>query len=305
MALGADPGMPAPVPGAAGVMPERRPSLLRAILRQPLPAAGAAVFALLVLMAILAPWLSPVPADAAGAVSPAQALLPPGTPGHPLGTTQLGQDLLTLVLYGGRISLSAAAVSIGAALAIGVPLGAIAGYAGGAVDEAIMRFTDVVLAFPSMLLALAIAAALGPSLSNAVLAIALTWWPWYTRLVRGQVMVVKGRGFVEAARLAGVGPLRMLWRHVVPNALTPLIVQASMDYGSVILTLASLSFLGLGAQPPTPEWGLLVAEGRNNVLTAWWYVTFPGLAIFLAVASLNFLGDGLHEALDPRRGGAR
>ena len=282
----------------------KRPALWRSLMRQPLPAAGAIVFAVLVLLAILAPWLSPVPADAAGAVNPGQALLPPFSPGHPLGTTQLGQDLLTLVLYGGRISLSAAAIAIAAALVIGVPLGAIAGYAGGAIDEAIMRFTDVVLAFPSMLLALAIAAALGPSLTNAILAIALTWWPWYTRLVRSQVMVVKGRGFVEAGRLAGVRTGRMLVRHVVPNALTPLIVQASMDYSSVILTLASLSFLGLGAQPPTPEWGLLVSEGRNNVLTAWWYVTFPGLAIFLAVAALNFVGDGLHEALDPRRGGA-
>lgn len=280
----------------------RRGALLRAILAQPLPAAGAAVFLLFVLLAILAPWLSPSPADAAGAVHPAHALLPPLSPGHPLGTTQLGQDLLTLVLYGGRISLLAAGVAIAAALLIGVPLGAVAGYAGGAVDEAIMRFTDVVLAFPSMLLALAIAAALGPSLVNAILAIALTWWPWYTRLVRSQVMVVKSRGFVEAGRLVGVGTGRMLARHVVPNALTPLIVQSSMDYGSVILTLASLSFLGLGAQPPTPEWGLLVSEGRNYVLNAWWYVSFPGLAIFLVVAALNFVGDGLHEALDPRRG---
>lgn len=284
--------------------PPRRRALVRLVLAQPLPAAGASVFTLFVLLALLAPWLSPSPADALGAVHPAHALLAPLSPGHPLGTTQLGQDLLTLVLYGGRISLLAAGVAIAIALAIGVPLGAVAGYAGGAVDEAIMRFTDVVLAFPSMLLALAIAAALGPSLVNAILAIALTWWPWYTRLVRSQVMVVKSRGFVEAGRLVGVGPGRMLARHVVPNALTPLIVQASMDYGSVILTLASLSFLGLGAQPPTPEWGLLVSEGRNYVLNAWWYVTFPGLAIFLVVAALNFVGDGLHEALDPRRGRA-
>lgn len=282
-----------------------RPSIVRAIARQPLPAVGCAVFALLVVACALAPVLSPSPADALGAVHPAHALLPPLSPGHPLGTTQLGQDLLTLVLYGGRTSLLAAAVAIAAALSIGVPLGAVAGYLGGAVDELIMRFTDVVLAFPSMLLALAIAAALGPSLDNAVLALALTWWPWYTRLVRGQVMLVKGRGFVEAGRLVGVGTAGMLVRHVVPNALTPLIVQASMDYGGVILTLASLSFLGLGAQPPAPEWGLLVSEGRNFVLNAWWYVGFPGLAIFLAVAALNFVGDGLHEALDPRRGGAR
>jgi peptide/nickel transport system permease protein len=291
-----------PVTERANPVAGRR-SVFKALMQEPLSAAGVAVVALFVLLTLLAPWLSPSPADAYGAVHPGHALLPPLSPGHPLGTTQLGQDLLTLVLFGGRISLLAAAAALAAALVIGVPLGALAGYLGGAVDELIMRFTDVVLAFPSMLLALAIAAALGPSLANAVLAIALTWWPWYTRLVRSQVMVVKSRGFVEAGRLVGVSTPRMLVRHVVPNALTPLIVQSSMDYGSVILTLASLSFLGLGAQPPTPEWGLLVSEGRNYVLNAWWYVTFPGLAIFLVVAALNFIGDGLHEALATRRGG--
>ncbi|MBX5477342.1 MAG: ABC transporter permease, partial [Clostridia bacterium] len=170
-------------------------------------------------------------------------------------------------------------------------------------DELIMRFTDVVLSFPSLLLATAIAAMLGHSLVNAVAAIALSWWPWYTRIVRAQVVSLRERPFVEAARALGVPGWRIVFEHLVPNALAPVIVQASLDFGSVILTLAALSFLGIGAQPPQPEWGLLVNTGRNFFLTNWWYVTFPGLAILVTVAAFNLLGDGLREILDPRTRG--
>lgn len=279
-----------------------RDALTRLARKNRLATAGAAIVVLLVVLAILAPVLAPAPDDARAAVHPAEQLLPPG-PGHPFGTDELGRDMFSRVLYGARISLSAGAVAIATALAIGVPLGAVAGYAGGVWDEVIMRFTDVVLSFPSLLLATAIAAMLGHSLVNAVAAIALSWWPWYTRIVRSQVVSLRERPFIEAARAIGVPPRRVVFEHLVPNALAPVIVQSSLDFGSVILTLAALSFLGIGAQPPEPEWGLLINTGRNFFLTDWWYVTFPGLAIFLTVAAFTLLGDGLREGLDPRTRG--
>ncbi|WP_051662878.1 ABC transporter permease [Alicyclobacillus macrosporangiidus] len=255
------------------------------------------------LAALFAPWLAPYPGDAHGQAHSAEAFQPPSAR-HPFGTDSVGRDLLSLVLFGGRISLSAGLIAIVCALCIGVPLGLVAGYAGGWVDEVIMRFTDVVLSFPALLLAVAISALLGPSLTNAILAIALSWWPWYTRLVRSQVAVVRTAGFVEAAILAGQPRAAIVTRHVLPNALTPIIVQASMDLGSVILTLAGLSFLGMGAQPPSAEWGLLVSQGRSYILSDWWYVTFPGLAILVAAGALNMVGDGLRDVLDPRQRGA-
>lgn len=264
-----------------------------------LTALGVAVLLLFVLAAIFAPWLAPHPLDAQGVVHPAQQLLPP-SPAHPMGTDELGRDLFSLVLLGARISLGAGFLTIFAALWIGVLLGLFAGFFGGWVDELIMRFTDIVMGFPSLLLAVAIAATLGPSLGHAIMAIAMSWWPWYTRLIRSQVLALRTAGYVQAARLSGQPWPRILARHILPNALTPVVVQASMDLGSVILTLSGLSFLGLGAQPPTPEWGLIISEGRNYVLTNWWYVTFPGLAILLSVSALNLVGDGLNDLLNPR-----
>lgn len=263
---------------------------------------GLLILVIFVLMALFAPWATPDPKDAAGAVHTAQSFVPPSL-NHRFGTDELGRDLFTLVVFGGRISLSAGFISIAFALCIGLPLGLIAGYIGGWLDEIIMRFTDVVLSFPSLLLAVSIAALLGPSLINAVIAIALSWWPWYTRLIRAQVITLRHSGFVESAMLAGKRPGSIMWRHVLPNALTPIIVQASMDLGSVILTLAGLSFLGMGAQPPSPEWGLLVAQGKTYVLSDWWYVTFPGLAILIAAGALNIVGDGLRDFLDPKQKG--
>jgi peptide/nickel transport system permease protein len=208
--------------------------------------------------------------------------------------------MLSRVIYGTRISLQTALIAVSLALLIGVPLGAIAGGVGGAVDEIIMRITDVFLSFPPLLLAIAIAAFLGPSLQNAMLAIAISWWPWYTRIIRGQAVSIRERQFVRAARAIGTPMRRIIFSHILPNTMAPVIVQASMDIGGVVLTIASLSFLGLGAQPPIPEWGLLISTSRTYFLNAWWYSTFPGIAIFLSVLVFNLVGDGIREVLDPR-----
>lgn len=271
----------------------------RHLLRNPPALAGAAAALAVVLAALLAPWLAPHPADALGAVHPERKLQPPG-PGHWLGTDELGRDLLSRILFGARLSLLAAALAVGLALLLGVPLGLLAGYAGGRADLWLTRLTDVVLGFPPLLLAVALAAAFGPSLVNAMVATALAWWPWYARIVRAEAAALRVRPFVEGARAAGASDLRILLRHVLPNALPPVIVQASLDVGSVILTAAALGFLGLGAQPPQPEWGLMVSTGRTYLLTHPWVAVAPGLAIFVTALAFNLLGDGLREALDPR-----
>jgi peptide/nickel transport system permease protein len=254
---------------------------------------------LLAIVAILAPFIVPYKSDVFSGTNPQEKLLPPSIE-HPFGTDELGRDIFSRVLYGTRISLETALAAVGLALLIGVPLGAIAGATGGTVDEVIMRITDVFLSFPPLLLAILIAAFLGPSLTNAMLAIAVAWWPWYTRLIRGQAVSMRERQFVRAARAIGTPHLKIVFGHIVPNTIAPVIVQASMDLGGVILTAASLSFLGLGAQPPTPEWGLMVSTSRNYFLNAWWYSIFPGLAIFITVLVFNLVGDGLREVLDPR-----
>jgi len=186
------------------------------------------------------------------------------------------------------------------AVSIGTATGLLSGYVGGFVDEVIMRITDMFLSFPPLLLALVISAVLGPSLTNSMIAIAIAWWPWYTRLARGQVVSLKERPFVEAARATGVKNFWIMFQHILPNSLTPIVVQASLDFGSVILTAASLSFLGLGAQPPTPEWGLMLSIGRYYFLDHWYLATFPGLAILATVLAFNLMSDGLREALSPK-----
>jgi peptide/nickel transport system permease protein len=253
----------------------------------------------LLLIALFAPLIVPYPGHVHGETHPQDKLLPPSTH-YFFGTDELGRDIFSRILYGTRISLEMAVAAVALALVIGVPLGAIAGAKGGFVDEFIMRITDIFLSFPPLLLAIAIAAFLGPSLQNAMLAIAISWWPWYTRLVRGQAVSIRERQFVRAARAIGTSPRQIIFRHIVPNCIAPVIVQASMDLGGVILTIASLSFLGLGAQAPTPEWGLMVSTSRQYFLDAWWYSVFPGLAIFVAVLAFNLLGDGLREILDPK-----
>jgi len=267
--------------------------------RNRLTLAGSAVVVLLIIVAVAAPWLAPYPGDAATDVHPERALLPPSRE-HLFGTDELGRDLFSRVLFGSRISLTVGVIAIGLALLIGVPIGLAAGFFGGTVDEILMRVCDVFMSFPPLLLSVAICAMLGPSLTNVMISIGLAWWPWYSRLIRAQALSVRERGFVEAARAAGVRPWTVIWRHILPNTMAPVVVQASMDFGSVILTAASLGFLGMGAQPPTPEWGLLVSIGRTFFLNQWWYVTFPGLAIFVAVLAFNLVGDGIREISDPR-----
>jgi peptide/nickel transport system permease protein len=255
---------------------------------------------LIVAVALLAPLLAPFPGDAGSATHPFFVLRPPSAR-HLFGTDQVGRDVFSRVLYGARISPLIAVIVLLIACAIGIPLGVVAGYFGGWVDEVIMRVTDIFLAFPSLLLALALAAVLPTSLISVTIAIAVTWWPWYTRLIRGQAASVAGRPYVENCRALGISQWRIIARHVLPNSVTPLIVQVSLDFGGVILTASALSFLGLGAQDPTPDWGLMVAEGQNYFTTSWWVVTFPGIAILVTAFAFNLLGDGLRDLLDPRR----
>ena len=257
------------------------------------------ILVLLALIAILAPYIAPYPEDFADAAHMSESLLPPSAQ-HWMGTDELGRDIFSRVLYGARVSLRAALCAVGLSLVIGIPLGAIAGSFGGWVDNVIMRITDVFLSFPPLLLAIAMVALMGSSLNNAVLAISLSWWPWYTRLVRGQAISVKERKFVQAAETIGTSRMKIIFKHISPNCISPVIVQASMDIGGVILTVASLSFLGLGAQLPTPEWGLMISTGRRFFPDSWWYCIFPGLAIFITVLCFNLLGDAIREILDPK-----
>lgn len=219
---------------------------------------------------------------------------------HPMGTDQLGRDVLSRLLYGARISLRIAVVVVAITLVIGTAVGVAAGYAGGWVDEALMRLVDILLAFPGILLALVIAGILGPSLTNIMIALAVVGWTQYARIIRGSVLSVKEEEFVKSAQLMGVSRTRVVLRHIVPNVVTPVVVLATMDMAYVILGTAGLSFLGLGAQPPTPEWGTMLSQGRNHIDSAWWIVNFPGLAIMITVLGFNLLGDGLRDVLDPR-----
>jgi peptide/nickel transport system permease protein len=274
---------------------------LRLSLRgNPLLVAGLVIALALAVIAIFAPLIVPYPGDAGSATHPLDSFLPPSSH-HWFGTDDVGRDVFTRVLWGTRISLLVAVVVIAFSCVVGIPLGIAAGYFGGIVDNVLMRVTDVFLAFPALLLALALASVLTPSVGNATLAIAVTWWPWYARLARGQAASVSGRPYIQSCRALGISPFRTLFRHVLPNSVTPVVVQASLDVGGVILTAAALSFLGLGAQDPTPEWGLLVSEGESYFTTQWWLVTFPGAAILIAALAFNLVGDGLRDRLDPRR----
>jgi peptide/nickel transport system permease protein len=272
----------------------------RALRANPLLMAGGALVLLIVLVAIFAPLLAPFPGDAGTATHPFDVLQAPSA-AHWFGTDQVGRDILSRVIYGTRVSPVIAIIVLAIACAIGVPLGVAAGFLGGWVDELIMRVTDIFLAFPPLLLALALAAVLPASLTSVTIAIAAVWWPWYVRLLRGQAASVAGRPYVEACRALGVSRWRIIFRHILPNSITPLLVQVSLDVGGVILTASALSFLGLGAQDPTPDWGLMVAEGQSYFTPDWWLVTFPGLAILLTAFAFNLLGDGLRDLLDPKR----
>jgi len=269
------------------------------VLKNPLTTFGLGVIILLIATAFLALYLAPYPDQGRGLSNLKERLVSPNLK-HPLGTDNLGRDILSRIIFGARISLKAAIAVVLIVIAIGVPLGLIAGYFGGKVDEIIMRFADMILAFPSLLLAIAIVASMGPNLLNALIAVSIPWWPWYTRLVRSQVVSLKEMQFVESARAIGVSNLRIMFRHILPNCLSPIIVQATLDMGYIILYLSSLGFLGLGTQPPAADWGVMVSDGREFFLKQWWISTFSGAAIFLTVFAFNLLGDGAREALDPK-----
>jgi peptide/nickel transport system permease protein len=275
-------------------------ALRQGLTANPLLTVGGALVLLIVLFAIFAPLIAPYPGDAGTATHPFEVLKAPSA-AHWFGTDQVGRDIFSRVIYGARVSPVIAVIVLAIATLIGVPLGVAAGFLGGWVDEVIMRVTDVFLAFPPLLLALALAAVLPASLTSLTIAIAAVWWPWYVRLIRGQAASVAGRPYVEACRALGISRLRIIFRHILPNSITPVLVQVSLDVGGVILTASALSFLGLGAQDPVPDWGLMVAEGQSYFTPDWWLVTFPGLAILLTAFAFNLLGDGLRDLLDPRR----
>ncbi|TMC78005.1 MAG: ABC transporter permease [Chloroflexi bacterium] len=266
------------------------------VFANPLNAAALALIGAFAICAVLAPIVAPYDplAQALG------SRLEPPSPEHWLGTDQLGRDIASRLVYGARISLVIGIVVVALAGVFGTLVGLVAGYAGGLVDETLMRVTEVFLAFPPLILAMAIAGALGPSLTNAIIAIAAVTWAIYARLTRGQILSLRRREFVEAARAIGASRARILARHLLPNALAPLLIQASFDMGSAIISAAGLSFIGFGAQPPTPEWGVMISEGRNFISTQPWLSLFPGLAILFAVGSFNLLGDGLRDLFDPR-----
>jgi peptide/nickel transport system permease protein len=258
------------------------------------------IVGLVVAVAIFGTWLAPYPPNQ---IDLLQRLLPPSVH-HLFGTDDYGRDLFSRVLAGAWISLYVAAVILLASVAIGTVLGIVSGLVGGLTDEIIMRVTDLFLAFPALILAAAIAATLGPSLTHTMLALSTVFWPWYARLVRGQVLSLREREFILAARVAGAGTGRIVFKHLLRNVFPLVIVQASLDVGYAILFTSSLSFLGLGAQPPTPEWGAMMTDARSFLEDFWWYPTFPGLALAVTVVGFNLLGDGLRDWLDPRLRGS-
>ncbi len=273
-----------------------RPRQIPLLLTNPLMVVGLSLILFFALCAILAPVLAPMdPSDQILSLR-----LKPPSPEHWLGMDQLGRDVLSRLLYGARLSLTVGLVVVTSAGIFGTLVGLLAGYVGGAVGEVLMRLTDVFFAFPPLILAMAIAGALGPNLNNAMVAIAVVTWPVYARLVRGQVLALRQREFIEAARAIGASTPRILFRHLLPNTLSPILVQASFDMGGAILAAAGLSFIGFGARPPTPEWGVMISEGTKFFSTQPWLSFFPGLAILLTVTSFNLIGDGLRDVLDPR-----
>lgn len=266
--------------------------------RDPLAMFGLIVVVGLTLMAVAAPLFAPYDPLVQGDLT-TQAYLPPGAE-HWLGTDQFGRDLLSRIIFGARISLTIGFVAVAIAIVLGSLLGAIAGYVGGVVDAVIMRFTDMVMAFPRLVLLIMIIALFEPSFTLIILVLGLTQWPGTARLVRGEVLSLREQEYVEAARALGFGRARIILRHLLPNVMAPVIVAATLGIGNTIVLEAGLSFLGMGVQPPTPSWGTLVADGRQNLIGAWWVATFPGLAIVLTVLAFNLVGDGLRDVLDPR-----
>lgn len=286
-------GTQAAVLPAPQVKPPRR---LPVLLRSPLTVIGLAFLLVFGFSALFAPLL-PIPDPLAQVLT---TRLKPPSAVHLLGTDQLGRDIFSRIIFGGRISLTIGLTVVVIAGVVGTLVGLVSGYFGGATEEVLMRITDIFFAFPSLILAMAIAGALGPGLNNAMIAIAAVTWPIYARLVRAQSLSLRHQEFVEAAISLGASTPRILLRHILPNTLAPILVQISFNMGSAILTAAGLSFIGFGAQPPTPEWGVMISEGRQYLATHYWLSTFPGIAILLTVTAFNLIGDGLRDLLDPR-----
>ncbi|MBP9951389.1 MAG: nickel transporter permease [Cypionkella sp.] len=265
--------------------------------RNPLAMIGLTITVLLILMALFAPYLAPHDPIAQEL---SRRLLPPGTPGNWLGTDDFGRDILSRIIFGSRITLYIVLLVILTAPVVGLIIGTVAGYFGGWADEILMRITDIFLAFPKLILALALVAVLGPGMENAVLAIALTSWPPYARVARAETLTVRNSDYIAAVRLQGAGAIRVIWGHVMPMCLPSVIIRVTLDMAGVILTAAGLGFLGLGVQPPLPEWGLMISAGRKFLFEQWWVATMPGLAIFIVSLGFNLLGDGLRDVLDPK-----
>ena len=268
--------------------------------RNPLAMIGLFISLTLIFMSIFAPLLAPY--DPIVQSLP-DRLLPPLTPGHWMGTDDFGRDIYSRLLYGSRITLYIVLLVILTAPVVGLIIGTLAGYFGGWVDAVLMRITDIFLAFPKLILALALVAVLGPGMVNAVLAIAITSWPPYARVARAETLTVRNSDYIAATRLQGASALRLIWGHVMPMCLPSVIIRVTLDMAGVILTAAGLGFLGLGVQPPLPEWGLMISAGRKFLFEQWWVATMPGLAIFIVSLGFNLLGDGLRDVLDPRSAG--
>lgn len=267
--------------------------------RNPLAVAGLAIIVALLIIAAIGPWIAPH--------SPYEQdldmrLVPPGTAGYLLGTDELGRDILSRVLYGTRITLTIVVMVAIIVAPLGLLIGTVAGYFGGWIDTVLMRITDIFLAFPRLILALALVAALGPGIENAVIAIAITSWPPYARIARAETLTIRKSDFIAAAHLQGASSARIIVRQVMPLCTSSVIVRVTLDMAGIILTAAGLGFLGLGAQPPSPEWGAMVASGRKFLLDQWWVATVPGIAIFVVSLGFNLLGDGLRDVLDPKSG---
>jgi len=284
----------------AAAQASRARRVLTSFARNRLAVAGVIVLAIVMISALLAPWVSPYDPLKMDLVNP---YAPPGSPGHALGTDNFGRDILARLIHGSRISLLIGVVVVSIAASFGTVLGLLAGYLGGWVDEVVMRAVEIFYAFPFLVLAIAVIAVFGPSIFNVMWVLGLVSWPLYARLVRAQVLALHDVEYVEAARASGMSRSRVMFRHVLPNVLTPVIVTATFGIPQAILASAALGFLGLGVQPPTPEWGVMIAEGKDFIRRAPNLITWPGLAIMTVVLGFNFVGDGLRDALDPRNKG--
>lgn len=281
------------------VLSQDQRDILRLFFRNRLSVIGLVIVLFWIVVALIGPSLAPYDPQE---IDMMQRLLEPES-NYWFGTDWLGRDVLTRLLYGTRTTLLVGVIPIGIAILVGVPTGAIAGYFGGRVETAIMRTADIFLSVPALVLAIAVTAALGPSLVNAMIAVSAVWWPWYTRLVHSQALSLSKRNFVEAAKGLGASDRTVIFRHILPNTASSILVRGSLDLGFAVLTMAGLGFIGMGAQAPSPEWGLAVSQGRRFMPHYWWISVFPGLAIFTVVLGFNLLGDGIRDALDPEARG--